>query len=1136
MDTDNSTNNNSGNNKIVWKRSVPNDTQSPDTNSPAPQTELRNESSGGESKNISRAASELPKDTSPLDLSARAVFYNSEKTATPLEKNERNSIEDLKSEIEQALSGGSALPRTPKANPDNQPIDLEASQSELQKESTHEPLKPPTPQYAPVPEPASPAGSGIDDVTKQNHEALMASLKNDIQEDFEKTKTPPPTPHPQSHPVEQTYYSDLTSAMGSNEPATMSELIQKSRFEEKESRILSPRSRKNIMYIAGTAILLAISITILFLIFGSRSKVEFITEERVDSIIYSNLDTGINVTGLEASRTKQAIRDVIEMKIPEDTVNQIYYVQDDGLGNLSRLGIKDIMRKTETAPPDLLIENIENNFMHGVYRAEKNYPFIVMKATSYDRAFNGMKEWEPTMIDDLASYLDLPNEATDRSLITQGFEDDLIKNKNVRVARFLPRDVDRKGILDFLQFGNSDEEEPAVEGEPTNSEAPLGETIESTGTVSFNDIIFGSKVFAQTINSNPFVTNGAQPTGTTRQCYNDAFPGQVFNASYENQQGYYCVNVTSQGSAISQGTAISQITRTEDVCFDPVYGKRLTVEEQTIIGAGSGTNYGFCFPSYQCKRVACKIGNVEVESSRQGEPGVICGTETTETVSIDADVPKVCRQFNDLLRLDNINNGLLCFSAQGQYLPNYTQSNSAEGVTCISPLSRGARMCVAQNGTIFNPDAGGGIGGGSVGAQFCFEPLNGRMTDLDVNKPCADLTTIEIQQKLAQIGYELRFIATIAQILGFSDNDVQNIREASELLISLSRQNVLQIEEVRQVAAMMQRLERVLDSIDPNLELPITGPNGGLNVYGFLRSLIETVKCTLGIANTLQWITLEQIPQGMIIYSGQTLPQVTPIQQSLVLLGLMDPVSVTGTLDLVTQDAISQLQLANGLQVTGIIDSETALLINNIIENNEALYPQNGIDSNAAIINDYFLTSNGTLDANGNPVAGSGPLSPTGVVTATGLGTYSIAVQNLQIILFSEGYNIPVLNGLFDESTCEALRQYQRDNGLEESSDANCTVTNETFQSLNDLIREKGYLGSGYQLNPQGYLEGVGSLANTFGPGVNYSVNPAEADTLNEGDVVLMYMFLDEETILIARDEIVIEEVINRRVLEDIFK
>lgn len=1119
MDTDNGTNN-SNNNKIVWKRSVPKEDETTDS-----------KNSSGQNVSDNKSSTSQINDSTLRDNDTSPTSYNPRNFSVPVEEPKKgSSIEDLKSEIEQALSGGTPVPNTStRESRIDQPIDLEASRDELQKET---PRPSESSLHEVMGEPATTPSSGIDEVTKQNHEALMASLKNDIHEDFEKTKTPP-----SSHAVEQTYYSDLTSAMGSNEPATMSELIQKSRFEEKESRILSPRSRKNIMYIAGATLLLLVSIGILFSIFGGQSKVEFITEKRVDSLVYSNLDTGINVTGLEASRTKQAIREVIEKKIPEDTVNQIYYVQDDGLGNLNRLGIKDIFKKTEIVPPDLLIENIGNNFMHGVYRAEKNYPFIVMKADSYDRAFVGMKEWEPTMIDDLAPYLDLPDEATDRSLITQGFEDDLIKNKNVRVARFLPRDADRKGILDFLKFGSGDEQEPEPE-----MQAPLGETVESNGTVSVKDFIknsFTSPVFAQT-ETNPFVTNGNQPAGTIRQCYNDAFPGQVFDINYENQQGYYCVNVISQGTGISQGDAISQITRTAPVCFDPVYGQRLTEEQQSTIGGGTGTPYGFCFPSYQCKRVACKIGNVEVESSRQGEPGVICGTETSEPVDIDYPGPKICRQFNDLLRLDNINNGLLCFSAQGQYLPNYTQSNSAEGVTCITPLSRGSRMCVAQNGTVFNPDAGGGIGVGSVGAQFCFEPLNGRMTDLDVNKPCADLTVQEIQQRLAQVGYELRFVATVAQILGFSDGDVQNIREVSELLISLSRQNVLQIEEVRQVAAMMQRLERILDTIDPNLELPVTGPNGGLNVYGFIRSLIETVKCTLGIANTLQWITLEQIPQGMIIYSGQTLPQVTPIQQSMVLLGLMDPLSVTGTLDLVTQDAISQFQLANGLQVTGIIDSETAILINTIIENNEALYPQNGIDSNAAIINEYFLTSNGALDVNGNPIVGSqggsGPLSPTGVVTATGLGTYSISVQNLQIILFSEGYNIPILNGLFDESTCEALRQYQRDNGLEESSDLNCTVSDETFQSLNDLIREKGYLGSGYQLNPQGYLEGVGSLTDTFGPGVNYSINPAEADTLNEGDIVLMYMFLDEETILITRDEIVIEEVINRRALEDIFK
>ena len=90
---------------------------------------------------------------------------------------------------------------------------------------------------------------------------------------------------------------------------------------------------------------------------------------------------------------------------------------------------------------------------------------------------------------------------------------------------------------------------------------------------------------------------------------------------------------------------------------------------------------------------------------------------------------------------------------------------------------------------------------------------------------------------------------------------------------------------------------------------------------------------------------------------------------------------------------------------------------------------------------------------------------------------------------------------------------------------------------MNDVIRRQGYLGSGFNLSSEGFLSGEGNLAGTFGPGVaNFEVSEADADTLREGDVVLMYMFLDEQTILIARDQIVIDEVIQRRVFSDIFE
>ena len=92
------------------------------------------------------------------------------------------------------------------------------------------------------------------------------------------------------------------------------------------------------------------------------------------------------------------------------------------------------------------------------------------------------------------------------------------------------------------------------------------------------------------------------------------------------------------------------------------------------------------------------------------------------------------------------------------------------------------------------------------------------------------------------------------------------------------------------------------------------------------------------------------------------------------------------------------------------------------------------------------------------------------------------------------------------------------------------------MESLNSAIQANNYLGSGFVVNSNGALEGTGVFIGTYGPGtINYEINEAEANSLREGDIVLMYTFLDEETILITRHESVITEVIRRRALSDIF-
>jgi hypothetical protein len=174
-------------------------------------------------------------------------------------------------------------------------------------------------------------------------------------------------------------------------------------------------------------------------------------------------------------------------------------------------------------------------------------------------------------------------------------------------------------------------------------------------------------------------------------------------------------------------------------------------------------------------------------------------------------------------------------------------------------------------------------------------------------------------------------------------------------------------------------------------------------------------------------------------------------------------------------------------------------------------------------------------DVNGNEVDLDSAIAST--IQSMMLGSYSKEVQNLQILLYAEGYDISGIDGLFDAETCQAVQEYQRDKEIPVAESTPCKISVKTLQALNETIGGKGYLGSGFNRNPQGFLEGVGSTKGLFGPGViDYTQSAEASEALNEGDVVLMYMFLDEETILITRTQAVIEEIIKRRALKNIFK
>lgn len=90
----------------------------------------------------------------------------------------------------------------------------------------------------------------------------------------------------------------------------------------------------------------------------------------------------------------------------------------------------------DTRMPDRLKRSLSNTYMFGVYTAETNQPFIILKNTFFQNAFSGMLEWEKSMHDDLISFIQIlyPHEmVTSQSSGT--FEDIVVSNVDTRVLK-----------------------------------------------------------------------------------------------------------------------------------------------------------------------------------------------------------------------------------------------------------------------------------------------------------------------------------------------------------------------------------------------------------------------------------------------------------------------------------------------------------------------------------------------------------------------------------------------------------------------------------------------------------------------------------------------------------------------------
>lgn len=229
----------------------------------------------------------------------------------------------------------------------------------------------------------------------------------------------------------RTYASDMADVVKEKQGSVVKIVMAEEDKRRKIVENVTPTSRKNIFFIAGS--MLAIALTLLVIVFAiSRSNKPIDTANvptvtQTAKIIPYESDLTLDTTG---------VRLVLASEIEKSLAGSY------ALGSITSLNLTNggsptfntndfvnLMRIRLSAP---FLRSLSDDYMLGIHTFNGNELFLILESNSYDATFTGMLSWEQTMLVDLYDIFDITS--TTMSLNNATFQDILIENIDTRAV------------------------------------------------------------------------------------------------------------------------------------------------------------------------------------------------------------------------------------------------------------------------------------------------------------------------------------------------------------------------------------------------------------------------------------------------------------------------------------------------------------------------------------------------------------------------------------------------------------------------------------------------------------------------------------------------------------------------------
>lgn len=233
----------------------------------------------------------------------------------------------------------------------------------------------------------------------------------------------------------RTFQGDVAESIKTNKTSVVKVVLAEQVRRQKLADLASPKSRKNIAFIAVSLALLIIGGTTAF-IFYNKSKQPTIKEiaVKIPSLIFAENTKPISVTGLSAELLSQTIGDEVNGANNKlDTIENIF-LYEGPKENAIPLSTHRLFFFLDNRMPPTLLRSLDNNFMLGVHTFNGNHPFIILQTNYYENTFAGILAWEQYMARDLLPIFGIKKNP-DSPIFLRTFEDKIIKNRDTRALK-----------------------------------------------------------------------------------------------------------------------------------------------------------------------------------------------------------------------------------------------------------------------------------------------------------------------------------------------------------------------------------------------------------------------------------------------------------------------------------------------------------------------------------------------------------------------------------------------------------------------------------------------------------------------------------------------------------------------------